>query len=298
MKNKVGPSLNVDEKSEVRVAFPAHLTIPVDVNYVRSAGLVNAGDSVLSQIQIDVPASKNFFSLDQLTMLNVLAASNWRRPICFTSPYGEIGFSPYLRQVGLIYQLVPVKVDRRDMDINRTDSLLLKEFRSGGASKTGIYFDEENRRHLLSIRQTYAIAALNLAEEGRKPEALELLKKSESLMIPQALPYAMVSARGFRSNFHNFISMLYLQAAYKTGYMELYNKLKVAMRKDLVEQKAYYKYLKDDKPEYYSSFANDDESCDQLLANLDAMEQDLKPKTIVTENPNRKKDSADTTKKQ
>ncbi|MFL5811641.1 MAG: DUF2723 domain-containing protein [Flavisolibacter sp.] len=295
LKNRVGPLLNSDEKSEVRVAFPTHLTVPVDQAYVKSAGIVNEGDSVLSQVQIDVSPNKNYFSLDQLTMLNVLASTNWRRPICFTSPYGETGFGPYLRQVGLIYQLVPVKIERRDMDVNRTDSLLRTTFRSGNANKQGVYFDEENRRHLLSIRQTYAIAALNLAEEGRKPEALALLKKAESLIIPQSLPYAMVSARGFRPNFHNVISMLYIQAAMKTGYTDLYNKMKVAMRKDLMEQKAYYTYLKNEKPEYYPSFVNDEESCDQLLASLDSFEQELKPRQIMSEVPGR--DSIDSTKR-
>jgi len=296
LKNKVGPLLNTnpDEKN-IAVPFPAHLTVPVDVSYVKSAGIVNEGDSVLSQVTIDVSPNKNYFSLDQLTMLNVLASTNWKRPICFTSPYGETGFGPYLRQVGLIYQLVPVKIERRDMDVKRTDSLLRTVFRSGNANKKGVYFDEENRRHLLSIRQTYAIAALNLAEEGRKPEALALLKKSESLILPESLPYAMVSARGYRPNFHDFISMLYLQAAYKTGYTELYNKLKVAIRKDLMEQKAYYQYLKTDKPEYYPSFVSDEESCDQYLASLDAFEQELKPKQIITEVPG--KDSTDSTKK-
>ena len=41
--------------------------------------------------------------------LNIIAANKWKRPIYFTSPYGELGFQQYLRTDGLTYRLVPVK---------------------------------------------------------------------------------------------------------------------------------------------------------------------------------------------
>jgi hypothetical protein len=290
MKNTLGQAIsqaqNAEEKSEIRVAFPSHLTIPVDVDYVRKAGLVNAEDTILPQIQIDIAPNKSFFSLDQLTMLNVLAANNFRRPICFTSPYGETGFTPYLRQVGLIWELVPVKLQRtRDMDVNKSYDLLVNKFRSGNADKSGVYFDEENRRHLLSIRQTYAIAASNLADAGRKPEALKVLQKSESLIKTESLPYAMVS----RFNAHNQTSMIYLEAAYKTGYKELTDKLKTALRKDLTDQKKYYDYLKEKKPEYYSGFIGDEQDCDQFLRFIDQWEKQYSGEQtkIINEQPGR-----------
>jgi hypothetical protein len=266
-------------------SFPVRrLTVPVDVEAIRKQNIMKPGDSLSSQIELDIPEGKNYLSLDQLTMLNILAANNWSRPICFTSHYSDAGFGPYLRQIGMIYQLVPFRSESRAtaMDVDKTSDLLLNKFRSGGANIKGVYFDEENRRHLLFIRQTYAIAASSLADQGRKAEALKVLNKSESLIQPSQLPYAMVS----RGNSHNQFSLLYLEAAYKSGDMELANKVKGALRKDLNEQKAYYKYLRENKEEFYPSFINDEQDCDQFLRYMDEWEKMYNPATLnVPEHP-------------
>ena len=57
---------------------------------------------------------------------------------------------------------------------------LMEKFRFGGAEKAGLYFDEENRRHLLNIRSVYAEAAGNLADKGEKDQAKKLLDKVEA----------------------------------------------------------------------------------------------------------------------
>jgi MFS family permease len=288
MKNVVG-------KQNPIASFPVkHFTVPVDPAAVRQSGLANATDSVGNQIQLDIPENKSYMSLDQLTMLNILASNNWKRPICFTSPYQEIGFGPYLRQEGMVFRLTPVRQpQQRSMDVNKTDSLLMNVFRFGGASQPGVYFDEENRRHLLTIRQTYALAAANLADQGRKQEAVNLLEKAEKGILTTDLPYAMVS----RFQSHNQISMLYLEAAYKAGHSTLANKVKAALKKDLTDQKNYYNYLKSEKPDYYPAFQNDEQDCDQYLRYLESMEKTYNPLgNIVTEHPGQK-DSSDSIKK-
>jgi len=288
MKNVVGRQNPIS-------SFPVkHFTVPVNPAAVKQSGIANATDSVGSQIQLDLPEGKSYLSLDQLTMLNILAANQWKRPICFTSPYGEIGFGPYLRQEGMVFRLTPVRQpQQRSMDLNRTDSLLRTVFRYGGANKQNVYFDEENRRHLLTIRQTYALAAANLADQGRKQEAVNLLEKVEKGISPENLPYAMVS----RFQSHNQISMIYVEAAYKAGHTTLANKVKAALRKDLTDQRNYYNYLKSEKPDYYPSFESDERDCDNYLSYLDNMDKVYNPQnTIVTEQPGRR-DSVDSTKK-
>jgi hypothetical protein len=294
LKNTLGGALNNENKSGLRIAIPSHLTVPVDVNYVKQAGIVKPTDTVLNQITLDISPNKTFFSLDQLTMLSVLASSNWKRPICFTSPYGEVGFGPYLRQVGLIYQIVPVAVNSSSsqsltMDVDKTKDLLMTQFRGGNANKPGVYFDEENRRHLLSIRATYAQAAMNLAIDGRKQEAVALLDRSETLIHPEGLPYAMVS----RDNGHNRTTLAYLEAAYRAGHPTLIKKLKDALTKDLNDQLNYYKYLKDKRPEYYNGDLMDDEQfCTRALQQIQAFEKQYNPSAVnITEQPGQRADS-------
>ena len=295
LKNTLGGALNNENKSGLRLSIPTHLTVPVDVNYVKQAGIVKPTDTVLNQITLDISPNKTFFSLDQLTMLSVLASSNWKRPICFTSPYGEVGFGPYLRQVGLIYQIVPVAVNSGSsqsltMDVDKTKDLLMTQFRGGNADKPGVYFDEENRRHLLSIRATYAQAAMNLATDGRKQEAVALLDRSETLIHPEGLPYAMVS----RDNGHNRTTLAYLEAAYRAGHPTLTKKLKDALTKDLNDQLNYYKYLKDKRPEYYNGDLMDDEQfCTRALQQLQAFEKQFNPSAVnITEQPGLRADTS------
>ena len=51
-----------------------------------------------------------------------------------------------------------------------------------------MYFDEENRRHILNLRALYGEAAGNLADAGRKEDALRLLDKVEKGIDPKNLP--------------------------------------------------------------------------------------------------------------
>src|SRR5207249_3079708 len=58
--------------------------IPVDTNYVRKNGLVNPNDSILSELRFELP--KNSIQRNDLMILNIIAANNWKRPIYFTAP--------------------------------------------------------------------------------------------------------------------------------------------------------------------------------------------------------------------
>ncbi|HEU0064661.1 MAG TPA: DUF2723 domain-containing protein, partial [Flavisolibacter sp.] len=130
----------------------------------------------------------------------------------------------------------------------------------------------------------------NLADEGKKVDAQAILKKSESLINPVDLPYAMVS----RNNSHNQVGMIYLESAYKAGDMDLAGKLKQAITKDLTDQKKYYNYLKNYKEDFYAQLANEDQDCDQLLRILDQWDKMYNPKnTNVKEVPGQLRNAAD-----
>jgi hypothetical protein len=307
MKNVIGPMLNGEDKSQVQANFPVKkFVVPVDPTAVQKYGVVNPTDSTFSQLQFALPEDKNYLTLDQLTILNVIAANGWKRPIYFTSPYSELGFGEFLRKDGLTYRLVPVKnhfpqqnwlteqalrgTSIRDDNTDVMYNNLMTKFTSGGASKPGVYFDEENRRHLLSIRSTFGEAAGNMADQGRKPEAIKLLDKAESLINTENLPYAMAS----RYNSHNQTGMLYLEAAYKAGYTQLADKVKAALRKDLMDQKAYYDYMRTEKESFYNTVAREAEINEFMIQLLDGIEKQYNPATTapVRENPRQAADSA------
>lgn len=240
----------------------ARFSVAVDQDLVRSNGTLLPGDSALPEMRFEIPRSKLDAALvrSDFMILNIIASNAWKRPIYFTSPMGELGFSQYMRKDGMAYRLVPTVLPTPQQNwvieqafrqnglggtsvkANNLDSMyktMMNDFEFGGAGKKGVYFDEENRRHILAIRSLYGEAAGNMADAGRKDEAQKLIDKLESGITPENLPYGLVS----RYNTHNQSSMVYLEACYKAGKNELGEKVRTALRKDLSQQFDYFAAL-------------------------------------------------------
>lgn len=256
--NDIDTALQVFRSSKYEDNFPVRkFSIKVDKDLVRKNGTVNPGDSVVDAINFEIPANKNYIYRSDLAILAIIATSDWKRPIYFTSPFGELGFGQYLRKDGMSYRLVPVALKQpqanwvtdqtlRQMRMggtsirdNNTDTMfnnLMTKYEFGGADKKGVYFDEENRRHILNLRALYAEAAGNMADLGRKEDAAKLIDKVEKGIDPANLPYAMTS----RYNGHNQTALVYLEACYKAGKADLAEKIRLDIHKDLEQQQAYY----------------------------------------------------------
>jgi hypothetical protein len=293
-----------------RRTFPVkRFKVPVDLNVVRNNGTVNATDSVLSDLLIEIPESKlrGGIMRTDFIILNIIAANKWNRPIYFTAPIGELGFAQYLRKDGLAYRLVPVankypqqnwilesklrelsNVIRVGMGTqirdNNTDAMaknLLEKYAFGGASLANTYFDEENRRHLLNIREIYAELAGNLADEGKREQAQKIIDKVDKGISPANLPYGLVSRFGN----HNQVSLQFLEACYKAGKTELAEKIKTALSKDLKQQQSYYTYMQTEKPDSYGQLDVEARVAGAQLQVLDAIVQHYAPNTNVTPQP-------------
>jgi hypothetical protein len=226
---------------EVLNIFPSRrVSVPVDINVVRQNGTVNANDSVESEIVFDIP--KGILYKNDAAVLNMIAANKWKRPIYFTSPdAGGLGLQDYMRQDGLTYRLVPVRGS--EVNADWVYDKMMNKFSFGNANLPGVYFDEENRRHLISIRLAYAQAAGNLADAGRKEDAKKMLYKVDTMMLEENFPYGMASRR----QQHNQTSLQMLIAAYKCGDTVLANKITKSVQTDLTQQMEYYNSLDEDK---------------------------------------------------
>jgi hypothetical protein len=212
------------------------VSVPVDTALVRKNGTVEPGDQVPTEIRFEIP--KDLLLKNDMAVLNIIAANKWGRPIYFTSPFGELGFTKHLRAVGQCFRLVPVE-GQNMLNSRASYEALKNKFAFGSANIPGVYFDEENRRHLIGIRQSFAEAANQLAIEGDTAKAKELLQLADKNMLAENFPYAMVS----RQNQHNTATVQFLEAAYKAGDKALAAKVSAALKKDIEEQLSYYAYL-------------------------------------------------------
>jgi len=246
LKNVIGsddPKYTAQQEEETLNLFPVRkFSVPVDVDKVKKNGMVNKGDSVVSELHLDLP-QRNYLLKNDLAIYAVIAANKWNRPICFTSTQelNDLGLSKYVRLAGLSYRLVPST--GRTVDNDASYKTIMEKFSYGNADKAGVYYDEENRRHLNTIRLAHAEVAMSLADAGRKDSARQILEHFDRNVKESNFSYGMTTNRG---NQQNGISTEFLQACFAAGDSNLAKKVETSLKKDLLQQMKYYKSLGDD----------------------------------------------------
>ena len=154
----------------------------------------------------------------------------------------------------------------------------MNKFVFGNADKHGVYYDEENRRHLNSIRMQFASVAINLADNNRKEDARKLVERCDKMMLQENFPYGMVS----RGQQHNQISGQFLLAAYKAGDSILAKKVASSLRKDLDQQVTYFNSLDEDKQ---GSLAYENQMVMGMLKEIQQLEEYFKRPQPEVVNP-------------
>ncbi len=233
------PNKKMAEGEEMINTLPTRrFYLPVDLNQVRADSVVGVNDTaVLSTVNFEI--NRSTLMKNDLAVLGVIAANKWKRPIYFTNPESQIGLDAYLRRDGMTYRLVPIA--NAEVNPDYMMDKVINKFSSGNANKAGVYFDEENRRHLNNIRQAYADLANYMGQTNRKEDGRKVLEKMDKLMLEENMPYGMVS----RYQMQNRTSLMTLEAAYRNDYKELVTKISKSVKKDLSEQMDYYAALGD-----------------------------------------------------
>ncbi|MCS3797694.1 DUF2723 domain-containing protein [Niastella sp. OAS944] len=287
------------EDGDVYHLYPTQkFSVPVDKKVVTANGTVNANDNVVDSIHIDL-SGKNFIFKNDLAILAVIAGNQWKRPVCFTnnSTAQDVGLDKYTRLNGLTYQLVPVEnTNNAGINTDLAYKNIMQKFDYGHANKKGVYFDEENRRRINTIKLAHAQVARGLALAGRKEEARKVLHRFDDEVSQANIPYGFTSNRG---NMHNIFSLQFLESCYQAEDLTLANKVAASIKKDLQQQMRYYQTLgntsytqeqlvnnaymllqgqEGDLSYRQTAFAQDILSSYQLLQQLAKWEQEFAPK--------------------
>ncbi|QTY26111.1 DUF2723 domain-containing protein [Flavobacterium sp. CS20] len=167
--------------------FPTkHIRIPVNKKNAINSGIVKAKDldKIVDEIVIKIPGSLVY--KHRLLMLDVLANTEWKRPIYFTGgSYDSADFlwmKDYLQLDGVCYKLVPIKTDfnpKTDVDMGRIDTekmydiVMNWDWKNSG--KDNIYYDTETRRNSITYRSNMARLADSLAKEKKYEKAENVL---------------------------------------------------------------------------------------------------------------------------
>lgn len=276
--------------------YSKNFKVPVNEAVVRQNKTVNATDSVVSELRFQV--GKQYLFKNDAAILNIIAANNWKRPIYFTQPY-QLGFDDYLRQDGLTFRLVPIANARNGANTEWMFDKVMNKFKYGGAEKDGVYFDEENRRHMVNIRNAHTILAMNLIAAGRKDDAKKVLQRADQMLKDQNVPYALASRYG---NDHNEKSFYFALTAFQAGDIELGKRVMEKVKKDLQQQITFYESYVDGDGTTPSEYEY--QMAKQLIEGIDQATkqyvQGIKPGTDTLQSkevPQTIKNTTDTQKK-
>lgn len=137
---------------------------------------------------------KRYLLKNELMMLEVIAGSDWKRPVYLATSIGPecyVCFENNFCQQGLLYRITPFNTKELNMrmDSEWTYDCWMNKFKWGGLDNPDIYLDEHNIRMCASHRRLSASLARQLIKEGKKQKALDLLNHSVNVIPSYNLPY-------------------------------------------------------------------------------------------------------------
>lgn len=168
------------------------LYITVDKEAVKRSGMMLLSDSIPDRMVISL-AGKRVLYKGELMLLEMLAQSNWTRPVYVAT---TVGSDNYLHldenfvQEGLANRITPFVTTQsgKNFDTETTYNNVMHRFKWGGLDKPGVYVDETIRKMCTTHRILLLTLASHLIEEGKKDKALKVLQLAEQKIPADKLP--------------------------------------------------------------------------------------------------------------
>lgn len=162
-------------------------------------GMLSAADTAAFTGALEWTINKQYVLKNHFLMMDLLANNDWKRPIYFavtTGPDSYLGLQNFFRLEGLTYRLVPVAEKAATPTTYgsvATDIMynnVVNKFKWGGMDYgPGVYLDENVLRMTTNLRLQIATLASELAAEGKKAEAKQVLDLAQAKMPEHNVPY-------------------------------------------------------------------------------------------------------------
>ena len=161
--------------------------IPTNVDAAIKAGVIpeSKREETVDSMFIDLAsASGGGMSASQTMIVDLIASSiadGWKRPVYFATTIPEslfMGFSPYMLNTGMAYQITPIKSDvtyDKPCNTDKMYDIVTKKFKWGGLDKAkpgSIYLDETVIRMVTTTRSQMLSLATALLLEGEMTDSV------------------------------------------------------------------------------------------------------------------------------
>ena len=184
-----------DESLEVIPTDTVYLNI--DKEAVRRSGMMLPSDTIPDRMYISLKGMRGLHK-GQLALLEVIAATQWERPIyiCSSVPSSEyLNLDGYLVTEGIARRLTPFyhHPDEEFIDTEKTYVNVMGKFHFGGLARPGLYIDPTTMTMCHRHRLTMAQLALALVNEGKREKARGVLDKAEREIPESNVPLTFQS---------------------------------------------------------------------------------------------------------
>ena len=186
--------------------------IKIDKEAVLRSGMVipeEYKESMPEYMEIPLGNRSRLFRSD-LMLLEMLAQTNWERPLYMSMTVGESNYLSTLQdffvQEGLAYRITPFNWKKLGYSYNngidnvvvadteRFYNNVMNRFKFGGLKENPDYYaDETIQRMILTHRRLLTSLAVQLYEEGQEEKALNVLNRSEEELPVSLVPHEYVS---------------------------------------------------------------------------------------------------------
>ena len=185
-------SMTIDKEAVLR----SGILLPKTIRHLKGEELKKA---IPDKIYIPLKSKKILMKTD-LLMLEVLANSNWERPIYMAISVGDTGnvqFDNFFVQEGLAYRFTPFDykqwgdVDEKQeaaVDVEKLYENLMTKYKYGGLDKPGLYLDETTMRICYSHRRLFTLLAMQLIKQDETERAKKVLDYGERVIPGYNVP--------------------------------------------------------------------------------------------------------------
>jgi hypothetical protein len=178
--------------------FPTkNFSLSVDKATVLANGTVSKDNEARILDKVDWTVNKSYIMKNDLIILDILAANDWKRPVYFAITTGAdsyLGLTDYFQLEGLAYRLVPFKAKSYDGQTGEVNTEimyknLMTEFKWGGMRESDLYMNENNRRMCMNFRNNFARLSTEFIRTGQKEKAVEVLDECLEAIPERNIPY-------------------------------------------------------------------------------------------------------------
>ena len=154
--------------------------VTIDKEAVKKSGMMMAADSIPDRMTVSLAGKRALYKGD-LMMLEIIAQSNWTRPVYVAltvGPDNYMNLGDNFIQEGLAWRISPFTTNApgaKNFDTKRTYDNLMNRFKFGGIDRKGVYLDETVMRMCYTHRRVFVQLAMHLASEGQNKKAAEVL---------------------------------------------------------------------------------------------------------------------------